>query len=306
MKPIKIGTRGSPLALHQARWVEARLKTLHPGLVIEIQIIATSADTMPRAQITALGGKGLFVKEIEEALLAGKIDIAVHSLKDLPTELPKGLSLSAVPLRVDPRDALVSRDHKKFYELPPDSRVATSSLRRSCQLKAARQDIEIVPMRGNVGTRLEKLQRGEVDAIILAVAGLTRLGLQEKITEVLDVDIVVPAIGQGALGLETRDQAAVFDLVRRLDDTPTRAAVTAERALARGLRATCQTPVGGYGQARGMTLTLTGVVAALDGKRVIKDKVTGVLADPKSLGAQLADRLLAAGADEILRELTGC
>jgi hydroxymethylbilane synthase len=301
---LKLGTRGSPLALRQARLVADALCTRWPGLEVVLIPIKTSGDKLFDAPLAQEGGKGLFVKEIEEALLEGRIDLAVHSLKDLPAELPLGLRLGAVMLREDPFDALVARDDLRFTELPLGSRIGTSSLRRQVQLLHRRPDLQIVPLRGNVETRLKKLDTLDLDAVVLAAAGLIRLGLQYRITERLDPELSLPAIGQGALAIEIlEDDRRTAAIVDGIDHRETRLATTAERAFLRRLGGSCVTPVAAFGQIEGDSLVLTGMVASLDGKRMVKQALRGEASTPDEVGRALAEELLAAGAAGILRDI---
>ncbi len=293
---LTIGTRGSALAQWQARWVAARLESL--GETIRIEIIHTTGDRTLDVTLAQVGTKGMFTKEIEEALLAGSIDLAVHSLKDMPTELPAGLTLAAVPEREDARDALVGR---ALSALPAGSRVGTSSLRRAAQLRALRPDLEILDIRGNVDTRLRKLDEGRYDAILLASAGLTRLGWSHRAAELLDPSQMCPAVGQGALAIETRDDGgAAFHAAARLDHAPTRAAVTAERALLASLGGGCQVPVGAHATLVDGSLHLRAVVVAPDGSRLLTRQDRGPASAPGALGRTAAEALLASGAALIL------
>jgi hydroxymethylbilane synthase len=291
---IAIGSRGSQLALWQARHVAARLEQL--GEQTRIEIIKTTGDKITDVPLAQVGGKGLFTKEIEEALLACAIDLAVHSLKDVPAELPAGLALAAFPEREDPRDALVGRT---LAALRPGDKVGTSSLRRSAQLHVLQRGLVIEMLRGNVDTRLRKLDQGQYDAVVLAAAGLRRLGWENRITEWLDPGVMCPAPGQGALAIETRDdEGAAQRLARKLDHPPTRAAVTAERALLAVLEGGCQLPIGAYAHLEGSSLHLRALVASPDGRRMLRDSLCGE--EPIALGRELGRRLLAAGAREIL------
>jgi hydroxymethylbilane synthase len=273
---------------------------------ITLRRIQTSGDKILDVPLAKIGGKGLFVKEIEEALLSGEIDLAVHSMKDVPTALPEGLGLLCVPMREDPRDALISRDGRQFKDLPHGARVGTSSLRRQAQLLQARPDLSISMLRGNLDTRLKKLRDGLFDAIILAAAGLRRLGWGHEITEYLAPDISLPAIGQGALGIEGRqNDLFVRSLLSGLEHPGTRTAVLAERALLHRLQGGCQVPIAAHATLSGSTVTLEGLVASVDGKEVIRDRVHGTTDDPESLGVQLAERLLSRGGDRILRTIYG-
>ncbi len=301
---LKLGTRGSPLALRQARLAAEALSNRWPGLEVALIPIKTSGDKLLDSPLAQAGGKGLFVKEIEEALLHRKIDLAVHSLKDLPVELPSGLVLGAIILRENPLDALVAMDGLRFARLPPGARIGTSSLRRRVQLLHCRPDLQIVPLRGNVETRLRKLETLDLHGVILAAAGLIRLGIQHRITEYLPPELSLPAIGQGALAIEIReDDQRVAALVEDLDHRETRLATTAERAFLRRLGGSCVTPVAAFGQVEADSLVLTGMVASLDGKQMVRDVQRGDASAPDKVGCRLAEALLAAGADEILREI---
>lgn len=303
---LVLGTRGSKLAVHQSEWVQAQLKQLAPQVTVTLRRIHTSGDKILDVPLAKIGGKGLFVKEIEEALLSGEIDLAVHSMKDVPTELPDGLDLLCVPFREDPRDALISRDGRRFHELPQGAKVGTSSLRRQAQLLQARPDLSIGMLRGNLDTRLKKLREGQFDAIVLAAAGLRRLGWEREITEYLAPEISLPAIGQGALGIEgRRDDLFVRSLLSGLEHAPTRTMVLAERALLHRLQGGCQVPIAAHATLAGSDVTLEGLVASVDGKTIIRDTVRGTVADPESMGVQLAERLLARGGDKILRAIYG-
>jgi hydroxymethylbilane synthase len=301
-----LGTRGSKLAVHQSEWVQARIRELAPHVHVTLRRIQTSGDKILDVPLAKIGGKGLFVKEIEEALLSGEIDLAVHSMKDVPTELPPGLDLLCFPSREDARDALVSRDGTPFKELRPGARVGTSSLRRQAQLLQARPDLSISMLRGNLDTRLRKLRDGHFDAIVLAAAGLRRLGWEKDITEYLSPSISLPAIGQGALGIEgRRDDAFVRNLLHGLEHPPTRTMVMAERALLHRLQGGCQVPIAAHATITGSEMVLDGLVASVDGKTVIRDQVNGTADDPRSIGIRLAERLLARGADRILQAIYG-
>jgi hydroxymethylbilane synthase len=303
---LVLGTRGSKLAVHQSEWVQARIRELAPRVTVTLRRIQTSGDKILDVPLAKIGGKGLFVKEIEEALLSGEIDLAVHSMKDVPTELPPGLDLLCIPSREDARDALISRDGKPFKDLPEKARVGTSSLRRQAQLLQARPDLSIGMLRGNLDTRLKKLRDGHFDAIVLASAGLRRLGWEGEISEYLPTDISLPAIGQGALGIEGRDDDTfVRQVLRALEHAPTRTEVVAERALLHRLQGGCQVPIAAHARLAGSDIVLEGLVASVDGKEVIRDQVTGTANDPRSAGIRLAERLLARGGDRILRAIYG-
>lgn len=301
---LKLGTRGSPLALCQARLVSEELRRRWPDLDVIIVPIKTSGDKFLDVALSQVGGKGLFVKEIEEALLDGRIDLAVHSLKDLPAELASGLCEGAVMRREDPLDALIARNGCRFIDLPHGAKIGTSSLRRQVQFLHRRPDLRIVALRGNVQTRLNKLETLDLEAVILAAAGLIRLGLQDRITERLPPDLCLPAIGQGALVIEIRkDDQRTTELVAPLNHRETRQATTAERAFLRHLGGSCVTPIAAFGEIDGEALVLTGMVADLDGKRLLREAVRGTAEAPEPAGMAVAEKLRAAGADEILREV---
>ncbi len=295
--PMKlvIASRGSQLARWQAEWVRQRL--LSAGYEVEIKIIRTTGDKLASVSLTEAGTKGLFIKEIEEALLAKAADVAVHSLKDLPTEQPDRLIVVAVPEREDPRDVLISRTSKSLAELPAGARVATSSLRRASQLRGLRRDLQIIPVRGNIDTRLRKLDQGEFDAIVLAAAGLRRLKLENRITHYFPIQEMCPAVGQGAMAIEIREgDASTKAAVRPLDDTKTHLEVRAERATLRRLGGGCQVPIAAHAQANGSELKLLGVVVSLDGTKAFRAELCGSAGDPEDLGARVADELLRKGA----------
>jgi hydroxymethylbilane synthase len=295
---LTIGSRGSQLALWQANWVRQRLEAL--GETCRVEIIKTTGDRITDVPLAKVGSKGLFTKEIEEALLDGRIDLAVHSLKDLPTELPEGLRISAIPEREDARDALVGR---RLAELPPGARVGTSSLRRVAQLRAARPDLVIESVRGNLDTRLRKLDQGQHDALVMAAAGLRRLGWEARIAECLSGEVMCPAVGQGALAIETREDGEAAARCARLDHAATRLAVEAERALLASLGGGCQVPIGAYGRVTGDRLELTAIVASTDGSHVIRKEAGGLASDRLRIGCELGAQLLEAGAREILDEV---
>jgi hydroxymethylbilane synthase len=301
---LVIGTRGSALARWQAEHVAARLREAHPGLDVALEIIVTEGDRFQTGPLIEVGGKAVWVKEIEVALAEGRVDLAVHSLKDVPAELAPGLALVALPARADARDALVSRSGASLAALPAGSRVGTSSLRRVCQLRAARPDLTFEILRGNVDTRLRKVAEGVVDAAVLACAGLDRLGYAERISERLDPRLVLPAIGQGALALEGRgDDGRVRRLVAPLGDRQAELTVAAERALLRGLGGSCRTPLGGQAVITGERMVVTGMVGRPDGSEILREEVAGEASLAEALGADLARRLKARGADKILAEL---
>ena len=301
MRPLRIGTRGSALALAQARIVQAALQARHPDRAFELCPIAASADRQPEAPLASLAGEGIFVKELEDALLGGRIHLAVHSLKDLPLAAPKGLRIAAVPAREEARDALVSRSGAGFDALPRGARVGTSSARRRSQVLARRADLTAEAIRGNVDTRLRKLDEGAYDAILLAGCGLIRLGLPQRITELLDPAWMLPEPGQGALALEARtDDAETLGLAQPLDDAQTRACVEAERAFLAGLGGGCRLPIAAYAARHGAALALDGAVIAADGGRQLRGHLEGDRRDPVGIGRRLAEQLRAQGAMELL------
>jgi hydroxymethylbilane synthase len=303
---LVLGTRGSKLALRQSEWFQSRIHDVAPEVRVVLRKIQTSGDKIVDVPLAKIGGKGLFVKEIEEALLAGEIDFAVHSMKDVPAQLPDGLEILCVPPREDPRDALISRAGCSFKDLPQGARIGTASLRRQAQLLNARPDLRIEMLRGNLDTRLRKLKEGQFDAIVLAAAGLRRLAWAQEITEYLDPVVSLPAIGQGALGVEGRsNDHFVRSIVDRLNDQATQTTVTAERAFLHRLEGGCQVPIAAHATLSGEELLLEGLLASVDGKTVIRDRVQGKSQEAHKLGVQLADRLLARGGDKILREIYG-
>ena len=302
MAILRIGSRGSQLALWQANHISDLLR--ENGHEVHIEIIKTTGDKITDVALAKVGTKGMFTKEIEEALLDHRVDLAVHSLKDLPTELAPEFEIAAITKRENARDAFLSRHFESIDDLPQKARVGTSSLRRQAQLKAIRPDLDIFPLRGNVDTRLRKLEEGEYDAIILASAGLHRLGLTQRIRAILSEDVMCPAAGQGALGIEIRaGDTAMREHLRFLDDPAARASTTAERALLNELGGGCQVPIGAFAEVQGGIVKLTGVVARPDGSTVLRDERSGN--DPKSLGETLGRSLLDRGGKEILREVYG-
>ena len=301
---LRIATRKSPLALWQAEHVQARLQALHPGLEVELVTMSTRGDRILDSPLSKIGGKGLFVKELEQGMLEGSADIAVHSMKDVPAEFPEGLVLGAILEREDPRDAFVSGQFAAVGEVPQGAVVGTSSLRRQCQLRAQRPDLQIRDLRGNVGTRLAKLEAGDYAAIILACAGLKRLGLAQRITRALSPEEMLPAIAQGVIGIECRaDDAATRALIDPLNDTDTRFRTLAERAMNATLAGGCQAPVAGYSELDNGILHLRGLVGRPDGSEMISGEISGPAGDAEQLGQQLADDLLTRGARPILAEL---
>ncbi len=301
MKNIRIATRGSKLALWQAHHISALLKAQYPGIDVELNIIKTKGDKILDVPLAKIGGKGLFVKEIEEALLAGEADIAVHSMKDVPAELPEGLKLGIIPEREAPTDCFLSANYPDIASLPAGARVGTSSLRRQTQLMGLRRDLCIVSLRGNLDTRVSKLMAGEFDAIIVAMAGLNRLGLGAPHMQELAPPSFFPAVAQGALGIEFRtDRPELDELLAFLDHAPTRACVEAERSFLFGLDGGCQVPIAGFATLSGSTLTMTGLVADLCGERVIRQEASGPAAEAVALGAGVARAVLERGGQEIL------
>ena len=304
MNILKIATRQSPLALWQAEHIRARLEALHANLKVELVTFVTQGDKILDTPLAKIGGKGLFVKELEAALLDGRADLAVHSMKDVPMALPEGLSLAVICEREDPLDAFVSNTYNSFDELPQGAKVGTSSLRRKCQILKQRPDLEIIDLRGNVGTRLSKLDAGNYDAIILASAGLKRLGLAERIRHTLEPVVSLPAVGQGALGLECRSQdQTVLDLILPLMHTETNACVRAERAFNAYLEGGCQVPIAGYATLENGQIHLEGRVGSVNGQTLLKAQQVGLPEQAEQLGVKLAQDLLAQGAGEILKAL---
>ncbi|MFQ2413647.1 hydroxymethylbilane synthase [Aeromonas caviae] len=303
-RTLRIATRKSPLALWQANFVKDRLEALHPDLQVELVPMSTQGDKILDTPLAKVGGKGLFVKELETAMLEGRADIAVHSMKDVPVEFPDGLGLHTICEREDPRDAFVSNHFNQIDGLPQGAVVGTSSLRRQCQLRAARPDLVIRDLRGNVNTRLAKLDAGEYDAIILAAAGLKRLEMAHRIAAFIEPEQSLPANGQGAVGIECRlDDHELHALLAPLEHPETRIRVLTERAMNRALQGGCQVPIGAYALVQGEEVWLRGLVGSPDGSRVIRDEIRGPLAEGEALGHTLAQRLLAAGADVILAEV---
>ena len=303
-KTLKIATRQSPLALWQANYVKDRLQQLYPDLTIELVPMVTKGDVILDSPLAKIGGKGLFVKELENALLNKEADIAVHSMKDVPMQFPEGLGLAVICQREDPRDAFVSHAYRTFAELPQGAVVGTSSLRRQCQLKAMRPDLDIRSLRGNVGTRLSKLDNGDYDAIILASAGLIRLGLADRIASFIDVEQSVPAAGQGAVGIECRtDDVQVHTLLVPLADAETTYCVRAERAMNNHLQGGCQVPIGGYAVLQQGQLYLRALVGDIDGSCIIRAEGKSAVENAEVLGVQIAEQLLAQGADKILQAI---
>jgi hydroxymethylbilane synthase len=301
---LRIGSRGSKLALWQANWVKQTLEAKFSHLALEIRIIKTQGDKILDVPLAKIGGKGLFVKEIEEALLDGGIDIAVHSMKDMPGDIPEGLCIGAVPERENPFDVLISGQGLCLKDLKSGACIGTSSLRRSAQLLHVRPNLKIVPLRGNLDTRLKKLDGPDLDAIILAAAGVRRLGLEYRISEYLSEDLLLPAAGQGALCIEIRcDDAVTAAAVAGLDHFPSRRVVLGERAFLHRLQGGCQVPIAAHGKMDGASLFLAGLVASVDGKNIIRDSISGPETQAESMGVELAERLLSKGADRLLDEV---
>jgi hydroxymethylbilane synthase len=306
MSALRIATRQSKLALWQAEHVASLLRAAHPGLQVDLVKIVTQGDRILDRPLADIGGKGLFIKELEVALAEQRADIAVHSMKDVPSDLPPGMVLSAMLPRVDARDAFIAKRFADLGALPAGARIGTSSLRRQCQLRQIRSDIEIVPLRGNVDTRLRKLDEGEFDAIILASAGLIRLGLGDRITQLLPIEQSLPAVGQGIIGIECRaDDVRSLQIVHALDDSAAQTCIAAERAFAQRLEGSCQSPIGGHAELSGGQIKLQGMIASIDGTQVFRDSIVGAQKDATALGRALAERMLFAGADKLLMELRG-
>jgi hydroxymethylbilane synthase len=303
---LKIATRRSPLALWQAEWVKARLEELHPGIQVELVKMVTQGDKILDVPLAKIGGKGLFVKELETGMLEGEADIAVHSMKDVPVEFPEGLHLAVICEREDPRDAFVSNTYANFDELPQGAKVGTSSMRRALQIAERRPDLEIISLRGNVNTRLAKLDAGEYDAIILAAAGLIRLGFEARIADFIDPSISLPAMGQGAVGIECRsDDERINALIAPLNHPETVIRVKAERAMNHRLEGGCQVPIGGFAEIVDGNLFMRGLVGRPDGSKTLRADIGGKVEDAEELGRVLADDLLSRGAAEILKEVYG-
>jgi hydroxymethylbilane synthase len=301
---LRIGTRGSLLALKQCNGVKDAILALHPSIQVELVIIKTTGDKILDVPLAKVGGKGLFVKEIEEALLSGDVDLAVHSMKDVPSEVPEGLTIGIVPKREDPRDVLIAQGPQSLEELPQGAVVGTSSLRRMAQVLGLRPDLKIENLRGNLDTRLRKVQEGVYDAIILAAAGLHRMGWQDRISAYFDPDVFIPAIGQGALGIEVRkEDSKVMELLGPLHDVETATAVEAERGFLEELQGGCQVPIGGYARVLGEEVELTGLVASLDGRQQFKRTRKAPGARAEDLGRELARELLDSGARAVLEDV---
>ncbi len=309
---VIIGTRSSKLALWQAEWVKSELQRMNPGLEVELNKIKTTGDKILDVPLAQVGGKGLFVKEIEEALLKGEADLAVHSMKDVPTEFPDGLHLPVICKREDPRDAFISGragsgfNIKSYRDLPQGASIGTSSLRRACQLLSSRPDLKIMQLRGNLDTRLRKLDEGQFDAIILAAAGVKRLGWSDRITELIPAEFSLPAIGQGAIGIECRiGDDAINNLVKPLNDNATALCVRAERACLKKLEGGCQVPIAAHALIADGRIIIDGLVGSVSGDKIIRAHREGDSSEPEALGTALGQELLSKGADKILSEVYG-
>ena len=301
---IRIATRKSPLALWQANFVKQNLLLAHKDLKVELIPMVTQGDIILDSPLSKIGGKGLFVKQLEQAILNNEADIAVHSIKDIPAQFPEGLMLATICQRDEVRDAFVANKYTSLNDLPEGAIVGTSSLRRQCQLRSHYPHLIIKDLRGNVGTRLNKLDDGQYDAIILASVGLKRLSLEHRITQYIDTDLILPAVGQGAIGIESRtDDKQILDIISVLDDKKSRACIQAERAMNNALQGGCQVPIAGYCSLNNDQLMLQGLVGRVDGSKIIKQQITGCINEAESLGEELAQQLLNQGADLILTEL---
>jgi hydroxymethylbilane synthase len=298
---LKIGTRGSALALTQADWVAARLRQRYPEVKIATVIIKTRGDIMQDVSLVKIGGKGVFVKEIEDALLRGEIDIAVHSMKDVPSELPDGLHIATIPEREDPRDVLIAKDNRKIESLPRGARIGTGSLRRGMQMRNLLPDVQIVPLRGNLDTRIKKIEAEGLDGVIVAAAGIRRMGWIHRVSQFIPTEVMLPAVGQGALGIELRaDDSSLADMLAFLNHPATSMEVGAERSFLQRLGGGCQLPIAAYAQIRGKELTVRGLVGSLNGRTMITDEVRGNQSDYRMLGTLLAERILSQGGQALL------
>jgi hydroxymethylbilane synthase len=303
-KHVVVGSRGSKLALIQTNWVISELKRLNPGFEFNIEKISTKGDKITDAPLSRLGGVGLFTKELEVSLIKEKIDIAVHSAKDVPTELHDGLIIGATPMREDPHDALISNNNSNLEKLPDNARIGTSSLRRRAQLLAFRPDFKILDLRGNLDTRLKKLETDDLDAIVVAHAGLRRLGYTGPVSQIIPFDIMLPAVGQGSLCIEIRkDDDRIHKIVSRMNDAQTKTAVEAERALLAKLQGGCQVPIGAYAQINGNELHLEAIICTMDGDHAIRDNHSGPINQAAKIGDELAQRMLENGGKKILHEI---
>jgi hydroxymethylbilane synthase len=306
-KILRIGTRGSALALTQTNWVAEKIRAQHPGIRVEIVTIRTTGDKIQDVALAKIGGKGLFVKEIEEALQRGDIDAAVHSLKDVPAEIPAGLEIAVVPEREDPRDVLISRGDRKLAELPRGAKIGTGSLRRGIQLARLIPYVQVVSIRGNLDTRIRKIEREGLDGIIVAAAGVRRMGWTDRVSQFISVDQILPAIGQGALAVETRkDDSESGELLRFLNHEDSRVEVGAERAFLSVFGGGCQVPIAAFGRKNGDRISLVGLVGNLDGSVIIREEAEGSAAGYAEMGKALAERILAKGGKEIMETVYGC
>lgn len=302
MRPLVVGTRKSELALTQTNWVVNRLKQVSPGLKVSLEKIVTKGDRILNVTLSKVGGKGLFVKEIEQALLDKRIDFAVHSMKDMPGEMPKGLVIGAIPVRENPHDCLLSREGYTLADLPQGAVVGTSSLRRQAQILACRPDLKVEPVRGNLGTRLQKMKNGQFDAIVLAVAGLLRMNWNDEISQQLSLDQMLPAVGQGALAIQCReDDAELLQLLQKISHEETAKTVRAERAFLQSFQGGCHLPLAAYAEMVGEEVRLTGLVAQPDGKKILKATLQGK--EEWALGQQLAEQLMEQGAGQLLAQI---
>lgn len=304
MKRLKLGSRGSKLALWQADFVASQLSRIVPDLNVEVKVIKTKGDKILDVALSRIGDKGLFTREIEKELLDGSIDMAIHSMKDLPSQLAPGLCIAAVLERENPGDVLISRQGYKFYELPEGAVIGTSSLRRISQIRALRPDINLVDMRGNVETRINKMYEQDLDGIVLAYAGVKRLGFEDKISDFLPHEVILPAVGQGAIAVEVREgDGASLELARSINHEPTDWATRTERSFLKVLEGGCQVPIGCYAEVRGESMTVEGLIASLDGRRVFRGSMQGSYQEADVLGQQLAHDLLEKGAAGVLAEI---
>ena len=303
-KTLKIGTRGSALALTQSGWVADRIRKRHPGVAVELVTIRTKGDIMQDVSLVQIGGKGLFIKEIEEALLRGDIDIAVHSMKDVPAEIPEDLEIGVTPPREDPRDVLISRNNRKLEEMPHGARIGTCSLRRGFQLRNRMPDLDIVPLRGNLDTRIRKIETEDLDGVIVAAAGIRRMGWIAKASQFIPVEVMLPAVGQGVLGIETRrDDARVQEAVAFLHDPVTACEVGAERAFLKRLGGGCQLPIAAFAKKNGGEIALAGLIGSPDGRVMIRHAVKGPAREFEALGRELAENILGRGGRALLDEV---
>jgi hydroxymethylbilane synthase len=305
-KTLKIGTRGSALALRQTEMVVERIKKSYPGVAAEIVVIRTTGDRLQDVSLALIGGKGVFVKELEEALIRRDVDIAVHSMKDLPAESPEGLVIAAIPEREDPRDVLISRGNVKLERMPSGARIGTGSLRRACQLLNFLPDIQVVSIRGNLDTRIKKIDNENLDGIVVAAAGLRRMGWRDRISQYIPPEIIMPAVGQGALGLEVRaDDSEIRELVAFLNDQKTAVEVAAERAFLKVFGAGCEIPLAAYAKIEKDELVISGLVGDFDGNDIIRDRIRGPVSENEVLGKLLAEDILAAGGQAIMDRICG-